>query len=167
MNNLKNIKITFERPKNLANVNKYEFIKKPSIIEGGGLQAQIIMIKEEISLYELIEDFMDAQDISQDLLGDNNHYSYLVAGILSLSLNLPLSIKVFPDEYKDILNAIKDNLKLNQNMIKDLSKNNENIDKILEALTNEGFLHKNKNNEYIIRKKVLFNIHVNYEIEEQ
>jgi len=160
--NLQNIIISFERPKE-SETQGYEFLKNPPKIEGGGLLDQVIMVKEEFSLYDLVETFVEISDNLSDILREE--YSYLIASILSLSLNNPISIKIFPDEYKNVLDLVKEtenNYNLNQEKLKQLIEKDSNIITILDALTKEGFLRKKRNGEYVVRKKVLANIHVSF-----
>lgn len=160
--NLQNIIISFERPKE-SETQGYEFLKNPPRIEGGGLLAQVVMVKEKFSLYDLVENFVDISDNLSDILSEE--YSYFIASILSLSLNNPISIKIFPDEYKDVLDLLKEtenNYDLNQEKLTKLIEKDSNIITILDALIQEGFLRKKRNGEYIVRKKPLTNIHVSF-----
>lgn len=91
---LKKIVLSFDRPKNSV-VQGYDFLKNPPKIEGGGLFDQVVTVKEEVSLHDLFETFMEISDNLSDILGEE--YAYLIASILSLSWN-STSIKLFPDE---------------------------------------------------------------------
>ena len=159
--NLKNIIISFERPKELE-TQGYEFLKNPPKSEGGGLLAQVVVVKEELSLHDLFETFMDISDNLSDTLGEE--YAYLIASILSLSLN-SASIKLFPDEYKEILDLVKETnqeYSLNQEKLNQLINEDSNTIKILDALIEEDFLRKKRNGEYVVRKKALTNIHFSF-----
>lgn len=159
---LQNIIISFERPKE-SKTKGYAFVKNPPKTEGGGLLDQVIMVKEEFSFSDLVEDFLEISDGLSDILGEE--YSYLIATILSYSLNKPLSINVFPDEYKEILDLVKEtknNYNLNQEKLSQLIEKDSNIIRILDALIEEGFLGKKRSGDYVVRKKILSNIHVSF-----
>ncbi len=160
-NNLEKILISFERPIN-SNITGYEFLKNPPQLEGGGLLDQIVMVKEELSLHDLVETFMEISDNLSDILGEE--YSYLIASILSLSLN-SLSIKLFPDEYKEILDLVKETdqeYSLNQEKLNQLINEDSNTIRILDALIEEGFLRKKRNGEYEVLETLLTNIHFSF-----
>jgi len=158
---LKKIVLSFDRPKNSV-VQGYDFLKNPSNTEGGGFHDQVVMVKEEFSLHDVIETFMEISDNLSDVLGEE--YSYLIASILSLSWN-SASMKLFPDEYKEILDLVKEtdnNYGLNQEKLKELIDRDSNVTSILDALINEEFLRKKRNGEYVVRKKILTNIHISF-----
>jgi hypothetical protein len=158
---LKKISLSFERPKDSI-VQGYEFLKNPPKVEGGGLPDQVVMVKEEVSLHDLFETFMEISDNLSDILGEE--YAYLIASILSLSWN-STSIKLFPDEYKEILDLVKEtdnDYSLDQKNLNQLIDKDSNVIIILDALIKEGFLRKKRNGDYVVRKKFLTNIHFSF-----
>lgn len=160
-NDLKKIIISFERPKK-STTKGYDFLKNPTNIKGGGLYDEIAIIKEELSLNDVIEDFIQVSETLSDIIGEE--YSYLIASVFSLSWNL-FSIKSFPDEYKEILDLIKEGdsgLSLNSDKINELIDDNKDIIKILDELIKQKFLRKKKSGEFVVRKKILSSIHVSF-----
>jgi len=159
--NLKNIVISFDRPKDSTDIG-YKFLQNPPRIQGGGLSDQVVMVKEELSYADLVEDFIQSSELLSPIIGETA--SYVIGAIFSLAWN-STSIALFPDEYEEILDLIEeteDGNDLNLDKLNKLIKEDEEVMQILEALIKQKFLRRKKNGEYVVRKKVLTNTHISF-----
>jgi len=157
----KNIIISFNRPKD-SKLTAYEFLKNPTQNELGGLRDQIVMVQEELSIVDIINDFIESSELLSGVLGETA--SYVAGAVFSLVSN-SASIDIFPDEYKEILDLINKNAKdesLNITKINELIEHDSEVQKVLDALIEQKYLRKKNNGDYVVRKKILTNVHISF-----
>jgi len=158
---LKSIKISFERAKD-SKLTGYKFLKNPPQQDGGGLRDQVVMIEEELTMAELIEDFVESSTILSDMLGETA--SYIVGAVFSLVWN-SASIDIFPDKYKEILDLIDQSAKeetLNMTKLNELIEQDHEVTKVLDALIEQKYLRKKNNGDYVVRKKIIANVYISF-----
>lgn len=156
-----NVIISFERPKN-SKLTKYEFLQNPPQSDGGGLRDQVVMIREELSWAEFIHDFTQASTMLTEIIGEKA--SFVVSAVVSWAWNIA-SVDIFPDKYKEILDLIEKRAKeeiLNQAKLNVLLEENSEMKNILDALIEQKYLRKKSNGDYVVRKKILTNVHISF-----
>lgn len=160
---LKNIVISFEKPKTLE-LSGYEFLIKPPRTKGGGLLDQIVVTKETLSYEDILEFLLESVDstLSSSIISDA--ILSMSSAVFTLVWN-SASFSLFPDEYKDVLDFIKETEEsyyLNSNKLKELIKKDSNAIKIINALIKHKLLRKDGDENYVVRKKVISNINVSF-----
>lgn len=158
---LEKIVITFDRP--LDSDGGYEYLKRPSNLPEGGFHAEVVVIKEEVRLKDLLDNFFSRIKSANQLVVNVEGAWVLAAGILSLSLDL-FSIKKFPDEYRSILNLLKETprgLVLDQDKLTDLTVQNPDLNYVLDHLIDEKFLIE-RGGVYIVKKKILMKKNISF-----
>jgi hypothetical protein len=139
----------------------YEFIKNNSETIGGGLRSQIVMVQRKISLGNLMRDFCGLYGFTFSALSTES--ALVIAAVIAVSLNIA-SLKVFSDSCHPIIQMLKSTPRGttidNQSVGKLLAEHPE-IEDVLEALTDEKFLAKKSNGEYVVKHKIL--MHLNCE----
>lgn len=157
----KNITVCFDKPIN-SEVSNYEFINNPPEIKGGALYDQVVIVREEISYLDLIDNFLEISEITSPVVGDT--LSYLISSVFSLVWSSS-SLDVFPDEYKNALDFVKNTdsgYSLDPEKIRNYAELDQDFLKVLDALVEHKYLRVKKNGEYVVRKKVLSNLHVSF-----
>lgn len=160
---LKNIVISFEKPKDLE-VSRYEFLIKPPRIKGGGLLDQIVTTQEDLSYEDMLEFLLDTTDVVLSFSTISEAILSMSSAIFTLIWN-SASFSLFPDEYKDVLDFIEnteEGYSLNSNKLKELIKRDSNVPIIINALIKHKLLRKDEDGDYIVKKKVVSNIHVSF-----
>jgi len=159
----RNIKISFERPRDYDAVG-CEFLINPPRIQGGGLYDQVVTTKEELTFEDIVEFILDtgmsiftASSVGEALVS-------MFGAIVSLTFDAT-SIALFPDEYKEILDFIKETKEgyiLDSKKVEELIEKDDATNIILEKLIEKKLLRKNNAGEYVVRKKVLSNVHISF-----
>ena len=160
---LKNIVISFEKPKTLE-LSGYEFLIKPPRIKGGGLLDQIVTIKEALSYEDILEFLLESVDSTLSSSTISDAILSMSSAVFTLVWN-SASFSLFPDEYKYVLDFIKETEEgycLNSNRLKELIKKDSNAIKIIDALIKHKLLRKDGDGNYVVRKKVISNINVSF-----
>ena len=160
---LKNIVISFEKPKTLE-LSGYEFLIKPPRTKGGGLLDQIVVTKETLSYEDILEFLLESVDSTLSSSTISDAILSMSSAVFTLVWN-SASFSLFPDEYKDVLDFIKETEEsyyLNSNKLKELIKKDSNAIKIINALIKHKLLRKDGDGNYVVRKKVISNINVSF-----
>jgi len=160
---LKNIVISFEKPKDIT-VSEYEFIVKPPRVKGGGLLDQVVTTKEELSYEDILEFLLESTESTLSSSTLSEALLSMTSSIFTLIWN-SASFTLFPDEYKEILDYIKETeegYSLNSDKVKELIKEDSNVLKIIDELIKKRLLRQDEDGEYIVRKKLLTNIHISF-----
>lgn len=159
-NNFDEIIISFARPADA--VAGYQFLKKPDDLIGGGLNEQVVIIIEKVSLADLVRDFFGASGFTAQFTGVTS--GLLVAAVIAVALDL-ISIKSFPEEYSSLLGLVEMTPRgsaLNWEEVNKLFNNSPELSESLNALVKENFLIKKRDGNYIVIKKILMRLQVDF-----
>ena len=160
---LENIYIRFDIPEK-SNVKGCEFLINPPRLEGGALYDQIVTTKEELTFSDIVEFIFEA---GESIFSSSSMEEALVSmttAVIALAFNTA-SISLFPDEYKTILDFIKETKKghaLDSSKLKELIQKDNTTALVLEKLMEKKLLRKNSKGEYIVRKKILTNSNISF-----
>jgi len=158
---LKNIKIVFERQKGSA-VKGCEFLINPPRIQGGGLYDQVVTTEEELTFEDMMEFIFEAGETIFTSSSIEESLVSMTSAVVGLAFNAT-SMSLFPDEYKEILDFIKkteEGYILDSSKVEELSQEDSATTVILEKLIEKKLLRKNSSGEYVVRKKILTNVHI-------
>ena len=158
---LKKIKIVFERPKT-SELKGCEFLLNPPRIQGGGLYDQVVTTDEELTFEDFIEFIFETGETIFTSSSIEEALVSMTSAVIGLVFNAT-DIFLFPDEYKEILDFIKETEEgyvLDSTKIEELLKKDSATTIILEKLIEKNLLLKNDSGEYIVRKKILTNVHI-------
>jgi molecular chaperone GrpE len=159
---LTNIVISFERPITSELIG-CEFLIKPPKIQGGGLPDQVVTTIETVSYEDIIEFLLESFEAISSASSISEAIYSMTSAIITLAWNAT-SIQLLPDEYKEILDFIKkteEGYALNFKKIEELVQKDSNVIKVIEILVKKKLLLK-EDGEYIVRKKLLTNIHLSF-----
>jgi len=158
---LKNIKIVFERPKS-SEAKGCEFLINPPRIQGGGLYDQVVTTEEELTFEDFMEFIFETGETIFTSSSIEEALVSMTSAVVSLAVNAT-SVSFFPDEYKEILDFIKETEEgyvLNSSKIEELVEKDSGTTIILEKLIEKKLLRKNSSGEYVVRKKILTNVQI-------